>query len=785
MEQEKNSSTEATPLREELGRDLSLFHLTMLGLGMMIGAGVFLGVGISIHEAGPGGALLTFAFNGILALFTAMSYAELSSALPRASGAYTYSRIGFGKIAGFFAGWIEWFAACIAGSMYAVTFAIYTLHYLRETGLPDYLPFVDTIGGNAGGLLTTEAVAIFIALLFLFINTRNAAGGGKFASILSLCQLFFLIVIIGAGFITAVRDPSRIMNFSPFLPRGRFQVLVTMGFTFVAFEGFEVIAQAGDEARRPRQNLPKAIFYAVFIVSLLYVLITFITIISVKAGAIQGGMVPWRWIGGFYERGFAAAVTSLFPGAGFFLTLAVIFASVSALNITIFSAARTSFSMAKDRMLPGFLTVVSRKRKVPISIFLLTGTILSAGVLFLKIEQIVALAGFLFLVLFIMVNISAIAIRKKDGKNLFYGYIMPLFPLFPIAAVVFQSVIAVCVIRMSTTTLLIAGAWAAAGAVLYLFYTGKKEGELRKEVYIQGKNLYSEFPQRTDIPLNILVAVANPENALQLVSAVERVCSGSDVKIDITHLVRTPPQIPLGDAEQYYNDENEQILEVMLYLSNMKNMTTTVRYCRNVSRGIVNTVREKGTNLLFLGWEGPRRNTGVRYGRIIDPVLERTPCAVAVVKEYANKVYRNVLVPVSGGPNGGLALEIGSIIASQFGGTITLLAVSQNGPSQKKKRLLPRKEFNLSNFLGKNKHRLHIPVENVSIHSIVSKEKIADIIVKESKSYDMVVMGCGYETILKRNITGIVPERVADSITIPLIMVKAQNPMKSLFRRWF
>jgi nucleotide-binding universal stress UspA family protein len=70
----------------ELSRDLTLFHVMMMGLGMMIGAGVFVGIGLTIPKAGPGGLLLTFALNGVIAVFTAMSFAELSSAIPRAGG---------------------------------------------------------------------------------------------------------------------------------------------------------------------------------------------------------------------------------------------------------------------------------------------------------------------------------------------------------------------------------------------------------------------------------------------------------------------------------------------------------------------------------------------------------------------------------------------------------------------------------------------------------------------------------------------------------------------------
>ena len=105
-------------ISSELSRDLTLFQITMMGLGMMIGAGVFLGIGNSIHESGPGGVLLTFTLNGVIATFTALSYAELSSAIPRAGGAYNYARIGFGRGTSFLAGWMEWFASSVAGSLY-------------------------------------------------------------------------------------------------------------------------------------------------------------------------------------------------------------------------------------------------------------------------------------------------------------------------------------------------------------------------------------------------------------------------------------------------------------------------------------------------------------------------------------------------------------------------------------------------------------------------------------------------------------------------------------------
>jgi APA family basic amino acid/polyamine antiporter len=103
MEKSPQTDSEIHPegghprITTEFSRNLNLMHITMMGVGMMIGAGVFLGVGNAIRIAGPGGVILTFALNALIAMFTAMSYAELSSAVPKAGGAYNFARIAFGR----------------------------------------------------------------------------------------------------------------------------------------------------------------------------------------------------------------------------------------------------------------------------------------------------------------------------------------------------------------------------------------------------------------------------------------------------------------------------------------------------------------------------------------------------------------------------------------------------------------------------------------------------------------------------------------------------------------
>ena len=102
-----------------LSRNLSLFTITMIGVGGMIGAGIFVLTGIAAGVAGPA-LVLVFVLNGIVTSFTALAYAELGSALPEAGASYVWVKEGLGGALGFLAGWMSWFAAAVAGSLYAL-----------------------------------------------------------------------------------------------------------------------------------------------------------------------------------------------------------------------------------------------------------------------------------------------------------------------------------------------------------------------------------------------------------------------------------------------------------------------------------------------------------------------------------------------------------------------------------------------------------------------------------------------------------------------------------------
>ena len=757
-----NKENGSAHISTELSREFSLFHITMMGVGMMIGAGVFLGIGNAIRVAGPGGVILTFTLNGVLAMFTAMSYAELSSAIPKAGGAYNFARVAFGRGTSFIAGWMEWFASSVAGSVYSITFAIYTLYYLQQLGLLNWLPLPE--------YYSQKIVAIIIAAVFIYINYRGAKETGKTGAFFSLGQTVMLGIIGAVGVGVAIADPSRLSNFNPFMPHGWNQILVTMGFTYVAFEGFEVIAQAGDETIEPRKNIPKAMLYSILIVVSTYILVSFAAIVSVKAGSTGVEGAPWQWIGSFAEKGFGMAIARLMPLGSFLVTLTVIFASTSALNATIYSATRVSYALGRDRMLPALFSKISKKQKTPYMALLFTSFIVISVASFLPTMDVASSASIMFLFLFFTVNLSVIKIRRYMADELHYGYIMPFFPFVPIVAIIFQAILAFSLHEMSWVAWVVAPVWIFGGIVIYWAYSKKRAVATQDEIIV-----LEEAPAPVSHKYRIMVPVADPTNALQLVGNTFKLSGAKDAQVELLHMVPIPEAVPLSDAEKYMVAGREAIAEAMLYLEPKFPITTTIRYCRNPARGIIMAAKERKADLLIMGWHGHMRHRRrFIFGSTLDPVVKNAPSNLLIFKDCTNKPYKRILVPYAGGPDGIFAFEIASILVDPKGGQIIPLNVTSPGD----------KTADIEAFLDDAVESRDLDNQVFTPHYIVSKN-VVEAIVQETNEgdYDLVIIGASRERQLKQMVRGSIPEQIARRCRKPLIMVKSVEGLRLFIKR--
>jgi nucleotide-binding universal stress UspA family protein len=270
----------------------------------------------------------------------------------------------------------------------------------------------------------------------------------------------------------------------------------------------------------------------------------------------------------------------------------------------------------------------------------------------------------------------------------------------------------------------------------------------------------------------ILVAVANPANALSLVRNTYRLCDAKDGQVELLHMVRVPDQVPLADAKNYMLEGKEAILEIMLYLTSSFPVSTTIRYCRNVARGVISVVREKKADMLIMGWHGKRRPSVFRMGSTVDPIIERSPSSIVIMKDCENKKFNRVLVPVAGGPNSALALEVASILVEKEGGSVVALTVDRGEGG-----------FNVAEIVEEKTQDLSLSRAQISTRTIRS-DNVVDAILEEAHTYDLIVLGTTREPLLRRVTRETIPEVIARRCDIPLVMVKASGGLRSWIKRW-
>jgi amino acid transporter len=457
-----NSSTDKKQPRVTLSRDLRLMDITMIGVGAMIGAGIFVLTGIAAGAAGPA-LILSFALNGIITIFTAMVYAELGSAIPEAGGGYLWVKEGLPGPNAFIGGWMSWFAHAVAGSLYALGFGSYVALVLSE------LHF--TIPGIEGELLH-KVLAIVIIAAFVYINFRGASETGAAGNVVTILKIVILAVFIGAGIWAIADHPIYLDKFQNFAPKGIAGILSAMGLTFIAFEGYEIIVQAGEEVKNPRRNVPRAVFLSLAIVIPIYMLIAFVAIGAVNPDT---DIPTYQWLAKYAELGIAEAARQFMPFGTLLLLIGGILSTMSALNATTYSSTRVSFAMGRDKNLPDAFAQVHSRRRTPYKALALSGALIGFMAIAVPIEDVAAAADIMFLLLFLQVNFAVITIRKKYGKRLRYGYLMPFFPIIPIIAIVANLFLAVFMFHFSPVAWYLALSWIAVGALIYYLYARNRE----------------------------------------------------------------------------------------------------------------------------------------------------------------------------------------------------------------------------------------------------------------------------------------------------------------------
>ena len=372
--------------KPKLRRVLSLPWLVFYGVGVTVGAGIFALIGDIIGVAGDH-APWSFAVAGVVAAFTAFSYAALSGTFPRAAGEAVYVKHGLGQAAGRLTGYALLVTALMSSAVISLAFARYLSSF---SGIPEWVALLGVIGVLAG-------VAI--------IGVKESVAA---AALVTALEVGTLLVVIGVGLPGAVKSGALWTVLVP--PASATQwsgVLEGTFLAFFAFIGFQNIVNMAEETEDAPRAIPRAVVLTLVISIVIYALAAGVAASYPARDELVASKAP---------------LAVLFEGAtghpGAVIAVMASIAMVNGILVQIVMASRVLYGMANEGMLPAFFARLHPRRQTPhaaILAFAVAAALLSLAVPLMELAEGTSLV---ILIVFALVNLSLFLIgRRADAPQ--------------------------------------------------------------------------------------------------------------------------------------------------------------------------------------------------------------------------------------------------------------------------------------------------------------------------------------------------------------------------------
>ncbi len=720
---------------------MRLLDITLIGVGAMIGAGIFVLTGIAAGVAGPA-LILVFLLNGIVTLFAAAAYAELGSSFHSAGGGYLYVKTGLKDPQGFMSGWMAWFAYIVACALYGLGFGAYFKQALPLFGLENLVT----------PLLSPEQwAAVAVVAVFCLINYRGASEAGGAGNLVTSGKILLLAIFIGFGVSITVHKPDWHLTFTQnFMPNGIGHVFIAMGLTFIAFEGYEIIAQCSEEVRAPERNVPRAIFLSLLIVVPIYLLVAFAAL-----GAAQpGGDTPsWQYLGQLKETALVNVARNFFPGGDLLILIGGLFSTMSALNATIYSSSRVSFAMGRDRNLPSWFGSVHPLRKTPHWAILASGVLSIIMAVSLPIETVASAANIMFLLLFIQVQAALITLRKKR-PDLNRGFKVPFVPLVPIIGIILQLALAVFLFFYSPMAWLSAGIWIGLGLVVFYAYSRRRDRSYEQMQSVREAAEHREY--------RILACVGDPRRAKIILNAAVAVARRYDAELIALSVVEVPERELLAQGfERAFSTRKALTQAVEDLQSDGIPAKAVVKISHRISYGITETALEERCNMIVMG---RARRTGLleRFAAtIVDRVVRTAPAQVMVVSaERWPEKAGTVLFAYERGPHTAVTADVAGALSETGQGRVRAVHVLPRSASAAQEQ---EAKADLNQTLGSRYKERELKV----VHS----GDIVTGLLRESKDADIIVIGGTEAGLIEQLLGYALPLELADRTAKAVVTV--------------
>lgn len=402
-------------MAERLKKELGLFQLTMMGVGIIIGAGIYALIGQAAGTAGNA-VWLSFLISAVIAAFTGLSYMELSSMFSKAGGEYTYTKNAFGERTGFIVGWLILISSCIAAATVSLGFAGYMSSII-------HVPYVAT------------ALALLVLLSFIiFMGIKQSAFIAILFTIVEVLGL--LVIIMIGGFYFGSVDYFAI-------PYGFTGVISGAALVFFAFIGFEEITRLSEDTKNAQKIIPKALILSIIISSMIYVLV------AVSAVSI----VDWRILG--QSKAPMADIASVAFGPESFIILAIValFSTFNTAMLSMLAGSRVLYGMGEQKSLPKFFMHLEKKTNSPWIAIIAVLIISAAFALMGSINMAAEATNFTIFITFIAINITLIWLRYKQ-PNAKRGFKTPDIGKIPVLAVLGILTTFMLILHLSTESII-------------------------------------------------------------------------------------------------------------------------------------------------------------------------------------------------------------------------------------------------------------------------------------------------------------------------------------------
>jgi amino acid transporter/mannitol/fructose-specific phosphotransferase system IIA component (Ntr-type) len=471
---ESTTSDDSAP-SEQLSKELSLFDVYAICTGAMFSSGFFLLPGLAAAETGPS-VVFAYLLSGLLIMPAALCVAELSTAMPKAGGAYYFLDRALGPVVGASGGLSTWIALILKSAFALIGMGAYLAIFVE-------LP------------IKPVAVALIVAFTILNIVGAKESGGLQQILVATLVAVLTYFVVQGLYDVFSTTGPRATREFDEWFPFGLPGLFSTVGMVFVSYAGLTKVASVSEEVKDPDRNIPLGMLLSLATAIVIYTAGVYVMVDVLDPSAFREDLTPVATAG--------RAFFDWLPGeAGLWLiVIAAIAAFASTGNAGIMSASRYPLAMARDKLVPSVFGKIGRFDTPTIGI-LATGGLMVFVVVALDVATLAKLASAIQLLLFAMICLAVIVMRESQIDFYQPGFHTPLYPWLPLAGVTVPFWL---IVEMGTSSILFSGGVVLAAVLWYFFYS-QKHVERQGAIYHVFERLGRETDEDLSRELRLIIS---------------------------------------------------------------------------------------------------------------------------------------------------------------------------------------------------------------------------------------------------------------------------------------